>query len=156
MSTKTIAMKLLENRKIPFEAVTYPISERDAEKLAILFGVDPAIVFKTLVVPRDGRKKPLLVMIPADRQLNLKKLAKAMGEKKLKMASHKEAERLTGLQVGGISPLALLNKGFAVVVDDSAELLPHIYISAGQKGINLKVPVPAIIDLTKATVHAVT
>lgn len=143
-------MKLLENRKVSYEVVEYPKTERDAEKLAAIFGVSPAIVFKTLVVPRDGRKKPLLVMVPADRQLNLKKLAKAMGEKKLKMATHNDAEKLTGLQVGGISPLALLNKGFDILIDRSAQDHEHIYISAGQKGINLKVPTDAVQQITKA------
>ena len=149
-------MKLLENRKIPYEAVEYPKTERDAEKLAMIFGVSPRIVFKTLVVPRDGRKKTLLVMVPADRQLNLKKLAKAVGEKKLKMATHNDAEKLTGLQVGGISPLALLNKGFDVLIDQSSQDHQHIYISAGQKGINLKVPTQEIVAITNSKVEDVT
>ncbi len=82
--------------------------------------------------------------------LNLKKLAKAMGVKKLKMATHAEAECLTGLQVGGISPLALLNKGFVMVLDVSAENHSHVFVSAGQKGINLRVPVADLLRITRA------
>ena len=89
-------------------------------------------------------------MVPANRQLNLKKLAKAIGEKKLKMATHNDAEKLTGLQVGGISPLALLNKGFDMLIDQSSHDHTHIYISAGQKGINLKVPTGAVQEITNA------
>ena len=149
-------MKLLENRKIPFEAVTYPTTERDAEKLAELFGVPAAQVFKSLVVARAGREKPLLVLVPADRQLNLKKLAKAVGAKKLKMATHSEAERMTGLQVGGISPLALLNKGFAMLADRSIEAQTAVFVSSGKRGINLKVGVKELLALVNARLVDVT
>ncbi|MCA9937474.1 MAG: aminoacyl-tRNA deacylase [Anaerolineales bacterium] len=146
---KTLAMKVLEGRKVPYEVLTYPETERDARMIAGMFGVPANHVFKTLVVPRP-KGKPLLVLVPADCQLDLKKLARAVGEKKLKMAAHKEAEALTGLQVGGISPLALLNKGFMVLLDASAAELPFVYVSAGKKGINLKVPTAALRQITAA------
>jgi Cys-tRNA(Pro)/Cys-tRNA(Cys) deacylase len=145
---KTIAMKLLEGRKIPYTAHEYPDTERDAEQVAVHLGAPAAQVFKTLVVPRP--KKPILAIIPADRQLDLKKLAKVMGEKKLKMATHKEAEELTGLQVGGISPIALLNKGFVMVLENAGKEWTDIFVSSGKKGINLKVPVAALQKLTNA------
>ena len=141
---KTIAMKLLENRGVPYDVVTYPPMERDAEKLAVLFGVPAAQVYKTLVVMRITLGKPVLVMVAADRQLNLKKLAKALGEKKMRMAKHAEAEKLTGLQVGGISPLALLNKRFQICADAAIDEQEAVYVSAGRKGINLRVPVEAV------------
>ncbi len=153
---KTLAMKLLEQKKVPYEAVTYPTSERDAEKLAVLFGVDAAIVYKTLVVLRLTRGKPLLVLVAADRQLDLKLLAKAIGEKKLRMAKHTEAEKLTGLQVGGISPLALLNKGFQLLADTPIEQHSHVYVSSGKRGINLRVPVPALLAIINARIVSVT
>ena len=151
---KTLAMRVLEGQKIPYEAVAYPNTERDAVKVAAPLGVPAGQVFKTLVVVRE-RGKPLLVLIPADRQLDMKALAAAVGEKKLKMATHQEAEQLTRLQVGGISPLALLNKGFAIYLDQSATALAQIYVSAGQKGINLRVPVAGLIQVTGAQVIAV-
>lgn len=153
MTTKTLAMKLLEKKRIEYTAHTYPKTERDAEKIAVQFGVDAGEVYKTLVVYR--RKKPLLVMLAANKQLNLKKLAKAVGEKKLKMATHAEAERLTGLQVGGISPLALLNKGFVLLADAAIEQQERVFISSGQRGINLRVPVAALLRITGAKVVAV-
>lgn len=145
---KTLAMKVLEGRKVAYEVVTYPTEERDAEAIARLLGVPPAELFKTLVVAREGQK-PLLVMLPADRQLDLKKLAQATGDKKLHLATHAQAEALTGLQVGGISPLALLNKGFVVYLDDSATAHSHIYLSAGRRGLNLKAPVAALLAIVK-------
>ena len=149
MNEKTIAMKLLEKQKVSYEVKQYPSTERDAEEIAKIFGVSSAEVYKTLVVVREG-KKPLLVMMPAHLQLDLKKLAKAVGEKKVAMAKHTEAEALTGLQVGGISPLALLHKGFPIWVDQSIGLQNAVFISSGQKGINLRVGVEALIKLTGA------
>ncbi len=146
---KTLAMKVLEGKSVAYEAVTYPADERDAVVVAGHLGVAPAVVFKTLVVNRPPAK-PLLVMIPADRQLDLKKLARVTGDKKLKMATHAEAEALTQLKVGGISPLALLNRGFVIYIDATAADHPFIFISAGEKGINLKVPVPAVVRLLGA------
>lgn len=148
---KTVAMRVLEGRKIPYEAVTYPDTERDATVVAQHLGVPAGQVFKTLVVVRE-RGKPFLVLIPADHQLDLKAFAKAVGEKKVKMATHTEAEALTGLQVGGISPLALLNKGFAVLIDAAAREYDEIYVSAGRKGTNLRVPVEGLVRVTKARV----
>ena len=67
------------------------------------------------------------------------------------MPSEREAERLTGLQVGGISPLALINRGFQVVIDETAQLFDEIYISGGQRGLDILLPVQALADLTSAT-----
>jgi Cys-tRNA(Pro)/Cys-tRNA(Cys) deacylase len=144
----------LEGKRITYQAITYSQELRDAGAIAAEFGVPAGQVFKTLVVPapKDAPRsiKPMLVMIPADRQLDLKKLAEVVKLKKLKMASHAEAELLTGLQVGGISALALLNRGFAVYLDHSARAYPEIYVSAGQRGINLKLSVTDLVQLTRA------
>ena len=150
---KTLAMKVLEGQKVAYEAVTYGSGSRDAVKIAAIFGVPPEQVFKTLVVPappKQPRIKPMLVMIPANAQLNLKKLAKIVGAKKLAMAKHAEAEKMTGLQVGGISPLALLNKRFAIYIDESAKTQDASFVSAGVRGINLKVETAGLVKVTKA------
>ena len=146
---KTLAMRVLEGKKVAYEVVTYSDSERDAELIAAYLGVPAGQVFKTLVVAHSPGK-PLLVMIPAGAQLDLKKLAKTVNEKKLKMATHQEAEQLTGLQVGGISALALLNRGFLILIDQTAQIYSHIFVSAGQRGLNLKVPVAGLIQVTGA------
>jgi Cys-tRNA(Pro)/Cys-tRNA(Cys) deacylase len=147
--SKTLAMRVLEGRKVPYQTVTYPDSERDAAIIARHFGVPAGQVFKTLVVTRPPAK-PLLALVGADSQLDLKKLAQVVGEKKLKMAGHSEAEALTGLQVGGISPLALLNRGFLILIDKSVQEYEEVYVSAGQRGLNLKVPVSGLVQVTGA------
>ncbi|MCA9930753.1 MAG: hypothetical protein KC419_19845 [Anaerolineales bacterium] len=150
---KTIGMKLLEGKKVAYETAVYPPTIRDAEQVAAAIGFTPASVFKTLVVQPpagDVRAKPMLVMVPSHRQLDLKKLAKAVKAKKLKMASHNEAEQLTGLQVGGISPLALVNKGFAIYLDASAQSLDKIVISAGQRGTQVILRVADLVKVTRA------
>ncbi len=147
---KTLAMKLLEGKNIPYEGLTYHPSLRDAEQVASALNLPPSQVFKTLVVSRSAPAKPMLVMIPADQQLNLKKMAKAVKEKKLKMATQKEAERLTGLQVGGISALALINRGFVIYIDQSAEGLNQITVSAGQRGFQVSLAAADLVRLTRA------
>jgi len=150
---KTLAMKLLEGKKIKYEAVTYDTITRDAVEIAAMFGVPPEQVYKTLVVPaptKQPKMKPMLVMIAANAQLDLKKLAKTVGAKKLAMATHAEAEKMTRLQVGGISPLVLLNKGFAIYIDEAAKAQDKIFVSAGVRGINLKVGVNDLVKVTKA------
>ncbi len=147
---KTNAMKLLEGKKVPYESYSYPANLRDAQEVAAAVGWPAGQVFKTLVVPRPKPGKPLLVMIPADRQLDLKKLAQGVGEKKLKMATQREAERLTGLQVGGISALALLNRGFDITLDESALAFDQIIISAGQRGLQIKLAVPDLVEVSGA------
>jgi Cys-tRNA(Pro)/Cys-tRNA(Cys) deacylase len=108
-------------------------------------------VFKTLVVlPPEPGKKPILALIPADCQLDLKKLAAAVGARKLKMATHREAEELTGLQVGGISPLALFNKGFAVAIDSTVTGLAQVCISAGKRGLQIQLAPRDLVKLTNA------
>jgi Cys-tRNA(Pro)/Cys-tRNA(Cys) deacylase len=148
---KTLSMKVLEGRKVAYEPVTFPDSMRDAGEIAALLGVPAAQVVKTLVVmPPAPGQRPLLVLVPADRHLDLKKLAAAVSAKKLKMATHREAEELTGLQVGGISALALLNKGFSVYIDQAARAQESIYVSAGKRGINLKVKTADLLKVINA------
>ena len=145
--TKLNSMRVLEAQNMPYDVFTYAPQHHSALEVAQLAGVSPATVYKTLVVKRE-RGKPLLVMIAGDRQLNLKRFAVSIGEKRLRMASQREAEQLTGLQVGGISPLALLNRGFDIYLDKHALAQRRVYISAGRRGFNLCLIVE---DLLKAT-----
>ncbi len=138
----------LEN--VPHEITTFPDTMRDAEEIAAWLNLPPGQLFKTLVVLRPDKGKPLLVMTPADRQLDLKRVATAVGEKKLTMASHTEAEALTHLQVGGISALALLNRGFEIFIDDSALAFSQIYVSGGQRGLDVRLAVADLLRITGA------
>jgi Cys-tRNA(Pro)/Cys-tRNA(Cys) deacylase len=146
---KSNVLRLLESRRIPYQAYTYSPDIRSAEEVAPALGFSPHAVYKTLVV-LSPRGKPLLVLIPGPYVLDLKRLAQAVGEKKLRMATHREAEELTGLQVGGISALALLDRGFQVYLDRAAKNLPAFVVSAGRRGMNLRLQVDDFVRLTKA------
>jgi len=151
MAEKNNAMRMLEARGVPYETYTFPPETHSAEGVAQVVGLPASQVYKTLVVVRK-QGKPLLVMIAGDQELDLKRLATAVGEKKLRMASYKEAESLTGLEVGGISALALLNQGFDVYIDRAATRLKRVLVSAGRRGINLGMAVEDLLDVTKAKV----
>jgi Cys-tRNA(Pro)/Cys-tRNA(Cys) deacylase len=147
--------RLLDSRKIHYTAYELPAEKLGALETAHLLDVEPTSVFKTIVVTRDKPKKPLLVVVPGTSSVDLKLLASALGEKKVYLPTEHEAEQLTGLQAGGISPLALLNKGFQVVVDSSAEKCNEIHVSGGQRGLNIKLPVADLVKLTNARLAAV-
>ncbi len=160
--TRSNAMTLRNHvtRLLDAQGVKYTVFELPAEKLgaletAELLGVSAGVVFKTIVVTRDKPKKPLLVVLPGTATVDLKLLAAALGEKKVYLPTEREAEELTGLQAGGISPLALINKGFQVVVDESAQSHSEIHVSGGQRGLNIRLAVAALLKLTHARVHAV-
>ncbi len=147
--------RLLTAKKIPFEAFELPNQKISGMETARLLGVNPQLIFKTIVVTREEGGKPILAVIPAPNQVDLKVLAAFLGEKKLKLATQREAEQLTGLQVGGISPLALLQRGFQVVLDEAALQHEKIHISGGQRGLNIRLPVKALIELTHARTAAI-
>jgi Cys-tRNA(Pro)/Cys-tRNA(Cys) deacylase len=153
MASKPLAVRLLEQRKVPHEVVVFDDGIRSAVEVARAAGLEPRMVYKTLVVEHDPPKgKPLLVMVPADSGIDLKVLAQAVGTKKLRMASHRDAERITGLKVGGISALALRARGFPVYLDVRAVELGEVLVSAGQRGWDVRLSVGDLVALTGAAV----
>jgi len=150
---KTLAMRVLEGAGILYEVYVFPDTVHDATEVARHAGVPPEQVYKTLVVEDEPPgSKPMLIMVAANRTLNLKKTASAVGAKKVHMARHVDAERMTGLQTGGISALALLNRGFKVYLDLPALDQARVLVSAGKRGINLSVPVEDLMRVTGAEV----
>lgn len=150
---KTNAMRALDQRKIPYEIHTFSDAIRSADGVAATLGLPEAEVFKTLVVLSEARgAKPMLVMLPASNELDLRRFARAIGEKSVRMASQREAEQLTGLKVGGISVLALMGKPFTVYLDASATTLDMLYVSGGQRGLDLRLRVADLIAVTGAAV----
>ena len=149
MNTNNIT-RMLEAKNITFTAYELPIEKMSAVETARHLGVPLEQVFKTIVVKREGKGKPILAVVPGSAEVDLKRLAKALGEKKLQLPSEQMAEQITGLQAGGISPLALINKGFQVVLDSSAQNYPQIHVSGGQRGLNIRLPVRNLIELTNA------
>jgi len=154
MPTVNNVTRLLDARKIAYQAFELPAEKLGARQTARLLSVDPELVYKTIVVARP-KGKPILAVIPGPNRVDLKLLAAAVGEKKLVLPTEREAEALTGLQAGGISPLALVNKGFQVVLDAAAEARSEIHVSGGQRGLNLRLPVHALVELTHARFAAV-
>jgi Cys-tRNA(Pro)/Cys-tRNA(Cys) deacylase len=142
--------RYLDSREIRYTAFELAAEKHGAVETARLLGVEAEQVFKTIVVLREGKGKPVLALVPGPVEVDLKKLARTVGEKKLSLATLKEAEQLTGLQTGGISPLALLHKGYQVVIDETAQLYDHIHISGGERGLNLRLSPIDLANLTHA------
>jgi len=151
MSAKTNAMRVLDQRRVAYEVHEYSPDIHSAVEAAQAMGQPVQRVYKTLVVIREAlRAKPLLVMVPGDRELDLRALARSTGDKKLRMATQKEAESLTGLLVGGIGALALLNQGFEIWIDGAAKGHERICVNAGQRGVNLDLRVDDLVRITNA------
>ncbi|MPW44487.1 Cys-tRNA(Pro) deacylase [Acinetobacter guerrae] len=146
----TPACKLLKTNK-----VEYSIHEYEHDPHAKSFGLEAAEklnlnveeVFKTLLVTDD--KNYFVAILPVNHQLNLKKVAAALGCKKLHMAEPKDAERLTGYLVGGISPLGQ-KKSLKTVIDASANVKTKIYVSGGKRGLDIGVNPQDIAKLLSA------
>lgn len=142
--------RLLDARRIKYTAFELPAEKLGAPETARILGAEPSVVFKTIVVKRTRPGKLLLVVVPGNATVHLKLVAAALGEKKVRLTTEREAEALTDLQAGGISPLALINKGFQVLIDSSAQKYPEIHISGGQRGLNIKLSVADLARLTRA------
>ena len=132
--TVTNAMRLLTQAGIPFETSEYPVDENDLSGVhaAEMLGVDADCVFKTLVV-RGERKGVCVFVIPVAEELDLKKCAGAMGDKKVEMIHVKELLGLTGYIRGGCSPIGMKKK-YPTYIDETAILFDEIYVSAGMRG----------------------
>ena len=155
---KTLAMRVLDGRQVAYQVIEFPDTIHDARGVAEVAHLPPEMVYKTLVVqvldPATQvplrSLKPLLILVAATRSLDPKKVAAALGVKRVGMARQADAERLTGLKVGGISALALLNRGFEVYVDEPARMLDEFVVSAGQRGLNLRLRVDDLLAITGA------
>lgn len=148
---KTNAMRALDQRHIAYSTFYYSDAIHSAREVAALLGVPPGEVFKTLVaLASDGRR--LLLMIPGDRELDPRLAARGVGAKSVHMALQREAERLTELKVGGISPLALLGRRFEIYLDAPGATLESLYLNGGQRGVNVHLRVADLLAVTSAQV----
>jgi len=147
--------RLLDAKHIPYQAFELPAEKIGAIETAHILNVPVEQVFKTIVVKREGKGKPILAVVPGSSEVDLKSLARVVAEKKLHLPSEREAEQLTGLLAGGISPLALINRGFQIVLDANAVKYKQIHVSGGQRGLNILIPVKDFISLTKARLESI-
>ncbi|MFB5084623.1 Cys-tRNA(Pro) deacylase [Symbiobacterium thermophilum] len=147
---KTIAARILDQMKIPYEIRTYEWSEEemDAVSVARKIGLPPEQVFKTLVV-RGDRTGVLVASIPGNAELDLKRLAAVSGNKKVEMVPVKEIQGLTGYIRGGVSPLGM-KKQYPYYLDQTAEIVERLAVSAGQRGLQLILSGPDLIRATGA------
>ena len=145
---KTNAQRMLEKEKIPYLAHTYETEDGhiDGVSVAHKMGIDPTVVFKTLVT-RGASRGIYVFVVPVALELNLKAAARAVGEKSVEMIAVKEITPLTGYIRGGCSPIGMKNP-YPTVVDESARLLERMIVSAGRIGDQIEL---APGDLQKAT-----
>jgi Cys-tRNA(Pro)/Cys-tRNA(Cys) deacylase len=148
---KLNSMRFLEAQGVEYEAFSYDESIHDGVSAAQAMSLPPEQVYKTLVVQLQ-KGDFALVMVPVDHTLDLKKLARAIGQKKATMTTKRGAEAATGLKTGGIGALALTHKRWGVYLDKTAEAQEAILVNAGQRGLNLKVKVADLVRVLNAKV----
>ena len=153
---KTNVMRLLDQKKVSYTPHTYPHGDDavDGVTVAQMTGMDPAKVFKTLVA-RGASKTPYVFVIPVACELDLKKAAKAVGEKSIAMLPQKDLLPLTGYVHGGCSPVGM-KKQFPVVFHETAILYDTICVSAGKVGAQVELAPQALLDLLGASAADVT
>ena len=153
---KTNAMRILEQKKIPYKSLDYPHGDGpvDGVSVAQLTGQDPATVFKTLVTVGASRNHYVFV-IPVMRELDLKKAAAAVGEKSIAMIHVSEITPLTGYVRGGCSPVGM-KKLFRTVFDASAAQLGTIQVSGGRIGTQISLAPADLIALVRGETADIT
>nr|WP_297178680.1 Cys-tRNA(Pro) deacylase [uncultured Agathobaculum sp.] len=155
-SDKTNVMRVLEQHKIAYTAHEYPHGKEavDGETVARLLGQDVRQVFKTLVARGKSGGYHVFV-IPVAKELDLKKAAKAAGEKSVELVHVKELLGLTGYVRGGCSPVGM-KKAFPTVFDASVQDIPTVIVSAGKIGYQIECAPADLMALVRATAAPIT
>ncbi|MFK4753376.1 MULTISPECIES: Cys-tRNA(Pro) deacylase [Oceanospirillaceae] len=154
----TPAINLAKKAGITFTLHEYPHDPKADSwggEAAEALGLPPSQVFKTLLVSLSGHQSTLAVaIIPVDKKLSLKAIAKALGAKKADMADPAVAEKTTGYVVGGISPLGQ-KKLLPTVLDSSAEQQTTINVSGGRRGLEIELAAADLLALTRGKLAAI-
>ena len=152
MPDKTNASRILEKLKIPFSLHEYEVDPEhlEASHVAEELGQDIKTVYKTLVL-RGDKNGIFVCVIRGDLEVDLKKAAKASGNKKAAMIHLKELQPLTGYIRGGCTSLGM-KKNYPVFIDESVDGKPFIFVSAGRRGLQLKLDPLDLVKATNATV----
>lgn len=153
---KTNAMRMLDKAKIPYEALTYSYDDNDLSGVTIAnsVGLECSMVFKTIVAKGD-KTGPIVMCIPVDKEIDLKKAAAVSGNKKIEMVHVKDLLGLTGYIRGGCSPIGMKKK-FPTYIDKSCEGLDKITVSAGVKGCQLLIETKMLVEFTQAKTAEIT
>lgn len=151
-TSKTNVARLLDKAGIEYELIPYTVDENDlsAQHIAAELGEDINCVFKTLVLQGE-RVRNLVCVVPGNREIDLKKAAKAAGDKKVEMIPMKELLPLTGYIRGGCCPIGM-KKPFPTYFHDTVMEHPYIYVSAGQRGLQLKINPVKLVEYVGAEV----
>ena len=147
MARTTPATAALSRTGKPFTLHAYdyePGDERVGLQAARALGEDPCRVLKTLMTRVDGQ--PICVVLPSDREVSMKALARVMGGRAAEMMKPADAERLTGFKVGGISPFGQ-KRACPVVLEAAAIEQPHVFLNGGARGLQIRM---APVDLDEA------
>ncbi|WP_201508425.1 Cys-tRNA(Pro) deacylase [Psychrobacter alimentarius] len=153
----TPAVDLAKKRGLNYQLHEYTHDSQAASfglEAAEKLGVDVTQVFKTLVVSTDANTLAVAIL-PVDKTLNFKKMAKAVGCKKIQMADPKQVERTTGYVLGGVSPLGQ-KKRLTTIIDDSAQSYATIYVSGGRRGLEIELPPEQLLATLTAHFGAIT
>lgn len=153
---KTNAARLLDRAKIKYELVPYVVDENDlaATHIADQLGENIKQVFKTLVLHGD-KSGYFVCVIPGDEEVDLKKAAKVSGNKKVDLIPMKELLPTTGYIRGGCSPIGM-KKTFTTYFDESCEKFDYIYVSAGIRGLQLKINPKELVEYVRGTLAVLT
>ena len=151
-AAKTNVARLLDSAGIEYELITYEVDENNlaADHVAEELGEDINSVFKTLVL-RASDNDHLVCVVPGNREVDLKKAAKAAGKKKVEMIHMKELQPLTGYIRGGCSPIGM-KKPFPTYFHETLNEFDHIFVSAGVRGLQLKIVPGELVKYVKGTV----
>jgi len=149
---KTNAARLLDSRSISYELAEYEVDESDLSATTLAKKIDQDIeqIFKTLVL-RGGTSGVFVAVIPGNAEVDLKKAAKVSGNKNCAMVQQKELLGLTGYIRGGCSPLGM-KKPYPIYIHETCQIFDTIFISAGQRGLQLKLNPADLIQVTGAVV----
>jgi Cys-tRNA(Pro)/Cys-tRNA(Cys) deacylase len=150
--TKTNAARILDSNGIDYDLVAYEVDENDlsASAVAAKLGQDVDQVFKTLVL-RGDKSGIFVCIIPGAEELNLKKAAACSGNKSVAMVAVKEIMELTGYIRGGCSPVGMKKK-YPSFIDETCTLFERIFVSAGVRGLQLKIVPDDLIKITESKV----
>jgi len=144
----TNAIKWLQAHQVDFETLRYEFTEIGAEHAAEAIHEPLESVCKTLIVRSTG-KNYWIAIVPGDQRFDAKRMARALGEHEVDLAPREEAEKVTGYQVGGISPFAQRRK-LPVLIEESLLALDHIVVNAGKRGLLVKLRTPDLVRLLDA------